>query len=975
MTRPRLALLVLLLAVAGGAVFFALRGGGTHAEERGALLPGEVEAQDAAAGTGELANAARDEATPATRREAAAKPKAKAPAAATAAAPPAAPQGPWLYGRVVGSDGLPVPDATVSVSVDGVGQAAGVLGFVAQRLAETAVTDGGGTFRVPRGLVYRGDAKVELVARGYLRASEVRPLEERSGDVDLGSFVLDRGVVLGGQVLSAAGEPVADAVVYRTDFDEPDGFEGMRRMARAFGGADQDETRTDEEGRFELAHERDGHYTLVVEHDAHPTGRFSGTTPTPGGELLTLALRLEPAAGIEGRILGFPQGRGDISVQYTDAGDDAAPVATFFASTFGAGNSANVAEDGTFRFEGLPVGKRFRIEAGLRNGIFGRTACSDAVVVDSGARDVELTWDPGARLQFRVVDARTNKGLSAGFVRYRWQSKGEGGMPDAQKRVDFESPDVVLAELRPPTENGSLELAIIVDGYLELRREDIEIGAHDTVDLGLLPLEPAPPLRVRVVEAASGKPVRNARVVLKPDAGEDAIPFFSLSSEGANGRTNGDGVCELPACSSETATLSVRKRGFAPFELEDVPMPRDTGREELVRLVDGGALEVRVVDENDQPVSKARVTLRGPDGQRTSYEADARGEVHARDLPAGKYDAMAQRPAGRRGGGMVIQMRGEDSEDSRWQDVVVTAGGEQALVLELPALATLTGLVTARGGPVAGAQVTLLEGEDGNEADGIEAEMRQRMRRFGNDEASVATTDAQGRYRLRDLPTGRHRLRVKHGPGAPAVLQPVELHEGANTADVVLPRSLVRGRVVDERGDAVAGASLTVRRVKVLEAAGDELEQAFMAMSFFGAGDPDGARSEFDGRYEILGVTAGEALVVEGRASGYVVGRSEPFELGADEEQKGCDLVLHRGGSVRVEVRGETQPFQPVYARRIGGPDGPPRRAMGFPRDGATVLRDLAAGTWRVSLQDGDEGDGATVEVRAGEESAAVLGA
>lgn len=890
----------------------------------------------------------------------------------TPEAPASVAHGPWIIGFVVGDDGLPVSGAEVEVQLTGF--ADGVLAAAVEALSEEAETDGQGRFRVPRGLIFRGDATISIRARGYLLAAETRALEDVPGDLRLGSFVIQRGVVLGGQVLSAEGVPVADAFVRRTTPEDTGLLDGMLRMAAGLGEDLEGVAHTDDEGRFLLEHERAGEYVLVVEHDSHPSSRFRGVTPLAGGEDLTLRLTLEPSAAIAGRVLDFPEGRRGVSihcVSQTDSeGQAVAPAATFFDATFGGGQSALIEPDGTFRVEGLPVGASFRVEASIKNGFFGRSACSEAAVVRAGTEDVELQWDPGARVTFRVEEAETGRPITAGLLRYRWQDQVEGAMPDPQKRLEFEEAEVVLSELRTPGETGRLELAVIVEGYLEHRVEGIQVTSDGDVDLGTIRLKRAPLLRVRVVEAATGKPLRGARVSLRSGP-LDEEAFFSLSGGAASGRTDRDGLCELPALTGETARLSVRKRGYAPLASTEVPMPREAAREELVRLVRGGALHIRVLDTADLPVPSARVRLRGPDDEEQDHGADSRGELRLRDLIPGEYALRAERPDS--SGAVRIQIDADDEEELDWSSHVVTSGAEAEVVLEVPAQATLSGFVSARGEPVQGARVTLFGGEEGSEAEELLADLSSSFEGMGDGAPVGGRTDGAGRYRLSDVPTGKHRLRVKRGEGSPAKIVPVEIRLGENHLDVELPSSSVSGRVVDARGDGVEGARVEAVRAAVFDEGGEELEQARQVMTFFGASAQGGVRSIYDGSFEIPGVPHGEPLVVEVRAPGYVVARSEVLELREDEDERGVRVVLEPAGSLRVTTSERGGFFQAVHAWRVGGEDGPPRSAMALVQDGQAVLTDLAPGTWSVSRDEEERGDGQRVEVRGGETSELAL--
>ena len=91
------------------------------------------------------------------------------------------------------------------------------------------------------------------------------------------------------------------------------------------------------------------------------------------------------------------------------------------------------------------------------------------------------------------------------------------------------------------------------------------------------------------------------------------------------------------------------------------------------------------------------------------------------------------------------------------------------------------------------------------------------------------STDAQGRFELRDLPAGRWELMaskagfvtLRYGQRRPREAgQPIELSDGETMAraNMALPRgSAMTGRIVDEFGDPVAGARVQVMRYQTMQ--------------------------------------------------------------------------------------------------------------------------------------------------------------
>ena len=108
---------------------------------------------------------------------------------------------------------------------------------------------------------------------------------------------------------------------------------------------------------------------------------------------------------------------------------------------------------------------------------------------------------------------------------------------------------------------------------------------------------------------------------------------------------------------------------------------------------------------------------------------------------------------------------------------------------------------------------------------------RAQIRAFSPEarESRGTTTDAQGRFELRDLPAGRWEVSaskagfvtLRYGQRRPREAgQPFELADGEKMerANISLPRgAAVTGRIVDEFGDPVAGARVQAMRYQTLQ--------------------------------------------------------------------------------------------------------------------------------------------------------------
>lgn len=882
-------------------------------------------------------------------------------------------KGPFLRGLVRTSEGLPVGGATVKVSGE-LGSGA-VLGLGELALAEEAVTDSNGSFRVPRGMWPVSDMAVTIDARGFLPFEGNGAPDRDDGDASLGTFELERGVVLAGRVVDADEQPVAAAQVRRIDREDSGNRPAVMAFAESMGQIQVSRTETDEEGRFELPFEAVGEYALVVEHPRHPKARFEGTTPAAGSEDLNIVVRFAQSAEITGRLVGYPGGRENVSIRARLLAPDGEQEEPAFLRMFGSMTSdikATPLDDGSFELIGLLAQRRYEVQSYVMSGLMQQSPCSEKEEVPAGTEGLELTWDGGAAVLFSLVDEATGKPLTNGSVRFRWQDSTGSWMANARKLIEFHGTQVVIPELRPVPSPSNLEFAVMVDGYLDVRRSDIEVTELEDVDLGQIALRRSPRLRVQVVEAASGEPLRSARVVLRPNLEVEEQQFFSLGGKHATGKTDRDGWCDLEACSTPTATLSVRRRGFAPQVIDELAMPGQGEREEVVRLFEGGEITVTVRDAEGQPAAEKSVRHRSDGDQSDPRQTGRDGTLLYRDLGPGEHSfRLGGRQSRRRGGGVRANFEG--NSDADWTSVVLTSGGRANVSLDLPPTGTLKGVVTIRGEPTSGVRVSLLPGSEVSDEDEMRAQLGESMAQFMPDGGYSTRTGSDGSFELNDLPLGDHQLRLVRDEGTPPHYVPVEVREGSARADVALPSAAVEGRVTDSDGTPLQGITVRIRRVRE-SSDEDELVALESAMSFFGGASLPGPQTDASGRYRVEGIPEGVPLTVEARGDDYVPGRSEPFDVTGDQIERSVNIALTGAGRIRVRFEGSVTMFQQVFGRRISGEGEGNRSARGFAQDGRVLLKNLAPGTWSVALDEDDVENGTQVEVRAGQTSEVVLG-
>jgi len=248
-------------------------------------------------------------------------------------------------------------------------------------------------------------------------------------------------------------------------------------------------------------------------------------------------------------------------------------------------------------------------------------------------------------------------------------------------------------------------------------------------------------------------------------------------------------------------------------------------------------------------------------------------------------------------------------------------------------------------------------------------------------------TDAQGRYELTPLPAGTYHLKatrggyveVGYGQRRPFERgRPVEVTEGAvlEHIDFAMPLgAVVTGRVVDEVGEGVAQASVSLARRRYVDG-----ERQLVGQS--------GSSTDDRGEFRIFGVPPGEYVMVarlETMDFGSrdrvryvptyypgtpVASDAQRVPVAAAQEVSGIVIPLARAatatirGIVRASGQTPAGPFTFITAREIGGPSAEGQMTMATAAsDGSFNLAGLLPGRYLVEARSMSEKESASREV------------
>lgn len=843
-----------------------------------------------------------------------------------------------IRGRVVDPLGAPIAGARVV--------AAGARGMALVALdqlesdevpwvkRETGTSAEDGSFELAS---IAGDTlRLAVRAPGFAPLRTERALSGPERD-QLGELVLERGVVLSGRVVDAAGRAVSGAELHPLAVDAPG------RVFLVHGARGSLLGTTDDAGRFELDEIAAGPFRLAVRHPDHPDALEEGQTDAPGEVRSGLLIRLEEGFSIAGRVLGVSAGSAsEYSVRARPLEEDAG---------FDAERKAALEADGAFKLRGLRGGREYvlkLIEAGA--GPFGSDR-SAAVVARPGQTDVTLELVEGLAVVGRVVDATTEEPIERFVVEAGTAWLSPETDPAGQTVEDHPGGSFRYEHVETLADQQPLSVRVRAEGYATYSVKDVPIPGDRVVELGSIRLEPVPYVVVHVLDAADERAVPGARVTLSeapladPGRAAPALPADELE-DARQALADGNGTARVPSLPGRRCTLRVVHPDFAPFTSDPIELPASGGAEHRVRLVKGGAVEVLVVDRAGNPAAGVAVTRRGPERGVADFadfargvESDAQGTVRFAHLVAGTHAFRIDEGGAR----TEYFARPGEERGSRagWVDVQVGEGTRDRITIELPPLGTLRGRVTEAGKALPGA--TLVLEEPGLPPAGA----------FGRGGAPRATSDGRGAFTLEAVRAGTWTLRVSHAARAMDALLPVTIVEGDNELEVTLDLAVVEGRVTDEEGGPVVGATLRVFRAASAGSGGEGRAPAIalegQRVSIQSATGAQLSTDE-DGRYQLRGLVTGVELVVEARAEGCQPGRSEQLELRSGETRSGVDLQLAYGGRVEVEVfdrEGAPAGFVLVSAEYTGADADRAEDQSEFVQEGGrTSFQGLVPGPW-----------------------------
>lgn len=523
-------------------------------------------------------------------------------------------EGRTLAGRVVDSDGEPIPKAGISI-VEVMSAEMEGSGFSQGMTRDHARTDEEGRFAIHN--LEPGSIQLQVDAPGF-RRKRIPGLQIPERGEPYVEIFLERGAAIEGRVLDGQGKPARGAMVRA---------EGERtgEGVLSFSGG-----RTDAEGRYRLDGLEVGPHQVHAESSERDLRAERVLEVRPGTNRLDLA---------------FPSGV-EVSGHAVDGKGDPVPGATVMLWHVQSGQSRQTTStgSGSFTFTDVVEGE-YRLRGGARG--FATSSMPNTVRVGRSPVDgLELRLSSGAVIRGRIlglapedrddvhVSAHVMEGgeLAQGTVdsegSYRVTGVGPGQWTvyanlssasthgEAQVR---EGDEEVVLDLQLP-EGFTLSGRVLLDrsplpgalvslrgGAPEAPVEGQAQSAHD----GFFSISHLPPGSYTLLVALStgvghiqaveidgdqeltievqtgtlegrllspeGLPVAGAVISLK---GQN--PDFQAAFQGPSTRSDDQGYFELPRLAAGTYLVTAQAEGFAPAETQVVLTPGGTARVELV---------------------------------------------------------------------------------------------------------------------------------------------------------------------------------------------------------------------------------------------------------------------------------------------------------------------------------------------------------------------------------------------------------
>lgn len=495
---------------------------------------------------------------------------------------------------------------------------------------------------------------------------------------------------------------------------------------------------------------------------------------------------------------------------------------------------------------------------------------------------------PPLTLSGQVLDAGSRKPIPGALV---WATLDPGSFVRTDTRGRFRLPSPLRRRL---------DLEVLAPGFLP-KKATIPGPQLASGRAATLTLQQAGTLAGRVVDP-QGRPLPGAAVTAVAEAalGERAFDPSDPVADRAFTDAQGRFALRLVRPEQSYEVRAARSGAIPAAQIALVGDPAASPRNLTLVLAPVRSARGRVQDPDGKPVAGAEIVLRPAlrPGRQTFSTAEGRDAVRAESDAQGGF-SFVECPAAE----VELAVRKKGFAPAVLPALRIPPGTGPADLgrVTLRPGARLTGrVVDRRDRGIAGALLFPLDRAPGFNQTG----------RAIQDRKPAATTGADGSFTIEDLARGTPVHLVVRAPGyltgeirgvRPPTEKPLRIR--------LEPEAVLRGRVVDEAGEPVAGARLALRWQDHLPEDPDRM-----------VGEPvlRSARSETDGRFEIHEIPEGTAYL-GAAALGFVPVEGMELTLPRPATAGELRLVLSRGAVLQGRVTNAAG--EPVPAVRVAAGD------------------------------------------------------
>lgn len=620
---------------------------------------------------------------------------------------------------------------------------------------------------------------------------------EAGGEAETTLFAT-KAATVHGRVTDASGKPVAGAVVRAGE------AMGMGMMMAMLGGGSLGTTVTDADGRYRMTEVMPrGSARMTASAPGHADVSDEARDLVAGGEF-ELDLQFAVARRLRVRVLDKESGepiegatvmlQGDAMLQLMRAGGAVAAEPRTDA-------------DGMCVLEPLPEGTlNLQVDAPTH------LQARQSVEIGESEETVTVTLERGTFLVGRLT---APEGVEVGGIRVRLQAEGRRSGRWIHERTSSDIEGRFRFERIPP---GNYKITARVragDRYYEASAS-AEAGSEDELELRL---EPGDPLKLLVVQVVGpeGKPVPSGSIELERRTG---------GSSGTHSRSFSEGraefeMQEVPEVIVVTVSGMV---GLGARVVGPIPPPASGSLE--VQVQAAVAIRGVVVDDRGEPVPGVLLSAKSVPAEGSAHR-HARSLTEAASVTGGTFEL-----AGLSTDEYEVHVEGSAAYLAPATPLRVR-GGTEGVRIELGrANQVEVTVLTANGSPLPGAQVWLRPAQ---------ASAGPQVRRVNNNsQFGYGRADAKGVARLGGIVPGQAYTLDVRPPDGDSTHQPYERKDWIPENDRIrmAAGSQVAGRLSDEHGAPIAGATIQVSRP------GEE-EGAYVGVQ--------GARvqTDEDGRFEV----------------------------------------------------------------------------------------------------------------------------